>query len=92
MKSAAPSDAGPLTVGNRRPTARHARAEIGRGPLLSVEEAASYLGVRPGTLRNWLSARRLAYVKVGRLTRLETDTLNRFIAEHTVDSIEDFEP
>ena len=62
------------------------------GPLLSVDEAAEYLGVQPGTLRNWLSARRLAYVKVGRLTRLSSDTLNRFISEHTVASVEEREP
>jgi excisionase family DNA binding protein len=62
------------------------------GPLLSVEQAAEYLGVRPGTLRNWLSARRIAYVKVGRLTRVSADTLNRFIAEHTVGAIEHHEP
>jgi excisionase family DNA binding protein len=62
------------------------------GPLMSVEQAAEYLGVRPGTLRNWLSARRIAYVKVGRLTRLSSETLNRFIAEHTVTSVEDLEP
>jgi excisionase family DNA binding protein len=62
------------------------------GPLLSVEEAAEYIGVRPGTLRNWLSARRIAYVKVGRLTRVSFETLNRFIAEHTVMSAEDREP
>jgi excisionase family DNA binding protein len=82
----------PPTVGNGHPTARHTRAENTRGPLLSVEESAAYLGVRPGTLRNWLSARRLAYVKVGRLTRLSSETLNRFITEHTVDSVKDFEP
>jgi excisionase family DNA binding protein len=63
-----------------------------RGPLLSVEEAAEYIGVRPGTLRNWLSARRIAYVKVGRLTRVSSETLNRFIAEHTVASVEHLEP
>jgi excisionase family DNA binding protein len=62
------------------------------GPLMSVEQAAEYLGVRPGTLRNWLSARRIAYVKVGRLTRISSETLNRFIAEHTVTSVEDLEP
>jgi len=59
------------------------------GPLLSVEEAAEYLGVSPGTLRNWLSARRIAYVKVGRLTRLSSETLDRFIAENTVASIDE---
>ena len=30
--------------------------------LYSVDEAAIYLGIRPGTLRNWLSSRRLTYV------------------------------
>jgi len=59
------------------------------GPLLSVEQAAEYLGVSAGTLRNWLSARRIAYVKVGRLTRLSSETLDRFIAEHTVASIDE---
>jgi len=63
-----------------------------RGPLLSVDEAAEYLGVQPGTLRNWLSTRRLTYVKVGRLTRLSSDTLNRFITEHTVASVPEVEP
>ena len=63
-----------------------------RGPLLSVDEAAEYLGVRPGTLRNWLSTRRLTYVKVGRLTRLSSDTLNRYITEHTVTSVQQVEP
>ena len=68
------------------------RTSTAQGPLLSVQQAAVYLGVRPGTLRNWLSARRIAYVKVGRLTRLSADTLNQFIAEHTVGSIEHREP
>ena len=77
-------------VGHMRisPAAKDGRV----GRLLSVEEAAEYIGVRPGTLRNWLSARRIAYVKVGRLTRLSSDTLNRFIAEHTVASVEEVEP
>jgi excisionase family DNA binding protein len=39
--------------------------------LLSIPEAAEYLGLSPGTLRNWLSLRRLPYVKVGRLIRLQ---------------------
>ena len=62
------------------------------GPLMSVEQAAEYIGVRPGTLRNWLNARRIAYVKVGRLTRISSETLDRFIAEHTVTSVEDLKP
>lgn len=92
MKSVSDVVENPPKFGERRPATRHTRAENARGPLMSVEEAATYLGVQPGTLRNWLSARRIAYVKVGRLTRLSSDTLNRFIAEHTVASVKDLEP
>ena len=53
-------------------------------PLLNVDEAAGYLGVSPGTLRNWLSERRLPYVKVGRLTRISRRSLDEFIEKHTV--------
>ena len=52
--------------------------------LLSVDEAAQYLRVSTGTLRNWLSMRRLEFVKIGRLTRLSQAALDRYIAEHTV--------
>ena len=61
------------------------------GPLLSVEAGAEYIGVRPGTLRNWLSAGRIAYVKVGRLTRLSVKALDAFIADNTVEAIRDRE-
>lgn len=57
--------------------------------LLSVDEAAQYLRVRPGTLRNWLSMRRLEYVKVGRLTRIKQAALDRYIADHTVEPVDD---
>jgi excisionase family DNA binding protein len=54
--------------------------------LLSVPEAADYLRMQPGTLRNWLSAKRLPYVKVGRLTRLSRRALDAFIESNTVDA------
>jgi len=49
----------------------------------------TYLRVRPGTLRNWLSAKRLGYVKVGRLTRVSKTELDRFLAAHTVAAVEE---
>lgn len=58
------------------------------GPLLEVPAAAEYLGIRSGTLRNWLSARRIGYVKVGRLTKVPKSELDRFIAEHTVQAVD----
>ena len=68
---------------------RDGSARSGSAHLLSVGEAADYLGISQGTLRNWLSMRRLAYVKIGRLTKLSQDTLDRHIAEHTVEAVID---
>ena len=62
----------PVTVERRR-----------RG-LLSIAEAAQYLSISPGTMRNWLSMRRIEHVKVGRLTRVSRSTLDGYIAAHTV--------
>ena len=70
------------------PRNRRRRASDGRQPcngeLLRVEDAADYLGVSPGTLRNWLSERRIAYVKVGRLTRIRRSVLTEFVERNTV--------
>lgn len=56
----------------------------GRG-LLSIEEAAEYLGgLSAGTVRNWVSMRRIEHVKIGRLTRIPRGALDRYIAAHTV--------
>jgi excisionase family DNA binding protein len=52
--------------------------------LLSVDAAAAYLGISPGTLRNWISMRRIEYVKVGRLTRFSVAALDRYVLTHTV--------
>jgi excisionase family DNA binding protein len=48
--------------------------------LVSVKEAAGILGVSVWTLRQWLSQRRIAVVKVGRLTKLQLHDLQAFIA------------
>ena len=56
--------------------------------LLGIAEAAAYLGISPGTLRNWLSMKRIAYVKVGRLTKVSRETLDAYIAAHTVPAVQ----
>lgn len=61
---------------------------LGKG-LLSVEAAAQQLGIAPGTLRNWISMRRIEYVKVGRLTRVPQTALDRYIALHTIEPVEE---
>lgn len=48
-------------------------------PLLSVPEAAALLGIKVWTLRQWLSQRRIAFVKIGRLTKLRPEDITVFI-------------
>jgi len=53
--------------------------------LLTNEEAAAYLGLKPGTLDVWRSTKRysLPYIKVGRLVRYRKSDLDRFLVEQT---------
>jgi excisionase family DNA binding protein len=55
-----------------------------REGLLTLEEAAAYLQVAPGTLKHWAAWRRIEHVKVGKYTRFTRDMLERYIAKQTV--------
>jgi excisionase family DNA binding protein len=53
--------------------------------LLTVDQAALALGLRPATVRCWIWTRRIEHVKVnGRAVRIREDVVNRLIAEGTV--------
>jgi excisionase family DNA binding protein len=56
-------------------------------PLLSVPEGAKILGVSVQTLRQWLSQRRIAMIKVGRLTRLTMMDIFDFIEHNRKEAI-----
>jgi excisionase family DNA binding protein len=45
--------------------------------LITVEEAAKRLSCSPAAIRKWLYQRRLRAVKVGRLTRLRLEDVER---------------
>jgi len=48
------------------------------------EQAASYLGCTPETLRVWVSKRKVPFVKVGRLTRFLKKDLDAWLEKHRV--------
>jgi len=50
--------------------------------LLTVREAAEYLGMAPGTLYNWASARRVTTVKMGRSLKFDIRDLERMIEQN----------
>jgi excisionase family DNA binding protein len=53
--------------------------------LLSINEAAESLGLRPSTLRKWrLMRRHLGFVQIGRSVRVRQSELQRLIAANTV--------
>ena len=56
--------------------------------LLNVEEAAEYLGLKVDTIYKKTRLRELPYVKVGRALRFDVKALQRFIEQHTIETIE----
>jgi excisionase family DNA binding protein len=54
-------------------------------PLLSVTEAAQFLGISRHTLNGWVSKRQISFVKVGRRTLFDPAYLAQYIQAHTVE-------
>jgi excisionase family DNA binding protein len=61
---------------------------IGRR-LLNVREAAQYLGLEVDTVYKKARLREVPYVKVGRALRFDVKALERFIEQHTIETIDD---
>ena len=53
--------------------------------LLTVDEAAAYLSVKPRFIRRLISERRIDFVRLGRHGRLEERALDDFIAAGRVE-------
>ena len=53
------------------------------GPL-TVREAARALSLSPATVRAWIAARRLGYIRLGRAIRVPTDEVQRVLAAGAV--------
>jgi excisionase family DNA binding protein len=56
--------------------------------LLSVEEAAEYLGLKVDTVYKKARLRELPCVKVGRALRFDVKALERFVEQHTIETID----
>ncbi len=52
--------------------------------LISVQEAADYIGLSPDTVYTMVSQRRIPYVKVGRLTKFDIALLDQWIKQNTM--------
>jgi excisionase family DNA binding protein len=56
--------------------------------LLNVEEAAGYLGLKVDTVYKKARLRELPCVKVGRALRFDVKALERFVEQHTIETID----
>ena len=54
---------------------------MGTEKLLTVEDAAKVLLVKPTTVREWLKASKLKGMKMGRLWRVRESELEAFLSE-----------
>jgi len=55
--------------------------------LLSIDQAAARLGLRPVTVRQWASARRIARVKLGRRVLIPVSEVERVIEENLMPAL-----
>ena len=60
---------------------------IGRR-LLNVREAAQYLGLEVDTVYKKARLREVPCVKVGRALRFDVKALERFVEQHTIETID----
>lgn len=51
--------------------------------LFDYDEAAAMLKIAPGTLRRYVSERRISFVKVGRQVRFTEENLEDYIQRNT---------
>lgn len=51
--------------------------------MLTVDEAAHALGVKPATVRSWIWKRQIEYIKVSRVVRISAEEVQRVIAGGT---------
>ena len=50
-------------------------------PWMTPQEAAAYLRIALGTLRNWTSARFIPFAKRGRVVRYHRESIDRWLAK-----------
>lgn len=51
--------------------------------LLTLQQASEYLGISKLTMYDWVSQRKICFVKVGRLVKFKQNVLDKWIDQHT---------
>ena len=67
------------------PMLRNVKTGNGDSPLLlSIDETARILGLRPVTIRAWAMRRKIARCKLGRRTLIPVQEVERLIAQNLI--------
>lgn len=53
------------------------------GKLLTIEKAAEYLDIHPGTLYRWARAKKIPAVKMGKVWRFKKERLEDWVERQT---------
>ena len=78
-----------LVVRQVNPSLQRMLSNSGIGKrLLTVVEAAGYLGLQVDTVHKKARLRELPSVKVGRALRFDVKALERFVEQHTIETID----
>jgi excisionase family DNA binding protein len=58
-----------------------------KNPLLTLDEAAHRLGLKPVTLRMWATQRKIARCKIGRAVRIPESEIERIVASSLIPAL-----
>jgi len=67
-----------------KPSLKKQEALQPNGRLISVQEAATMLGLSAACIRAWIYARKLGHVKLGRSVRVPLEEVQRLIDQGTI--------
>ena len=56
--------------------------------LLNIKELSEYLGTPVGTLYQWVSQRRIPFVKLGKSTRFDVQKIQEWVGQNSVKPVE----
>lgn len=55
--------------------------------LITIKEASEYMGISVNTLYSWVSQKKIDYVKMGRLTKFDIKSIDKFIENNSVEAV-----
>lgn len=68
----------------RRPEQTKTTPAADERGYMDINAAAAYLDISPRTLQQWVAARKIEFIRAGRLTKFTKAQLDRFMTARTI--------